>query len=207
MKTAKTMNAMNAMKAIVKLMCAMMLALLLAGWNAGGARAIEYEYGDRADEIARIQEALTELDYYYADITGHYGRKTERAVRLFQRKQRLTQTGVCDKITIARLYEKAGFEVPVFPQEEKDSLAEWTMSVLRQGDTGSAVRLLQESLTELDYYDGAITGHYGRLTKEAVRVFQRRNDLSSDGIAGPRTLGQIAELMGGAWQNTEEPID
>lgn len=172
-----------------------------------GALAVEYEYGDRADEVARIQEALTELDYYYADITGHYGKKTERAVRLFQRRQRLTQTGVCDETTITRLYEEAGFEVPVFPEDEKDDLAGWTMGVLRQGDTGSAVRLLQESLTELDYYDGAITGHYGRLTKEAVRVFQRKNDLSSDGIAGPRTLGEIAALMGSAGQNTEEPID
>ena len=174
---------------------------------ANGALAVEYEYGDRAAEIERIQEALTELDYHYADITGHYGRKTERAVRLFQRRQRLTQTGVCDETTIVRLYEEAGFEVPVFPEDEKDDLAEWTTSVLRQGDTGSAVRLLQESLTELDYYDGAITGHYGRLTKEAVRVFQRKNDLSSDGIAGPRTLGEIAALMGGAWGNTREPID
>ncbi len=174
---------------------------------ASGAQAVEYAYGDRVAEIERIQEALTELDYYYADITGHYGRKTERAVRLFQRRQRLTQTGVCDEITLTRLYEKAGFEVPVFPADEKDSLEEWTANVLRQGDSGSAVRLLQESLTELDYYDGAITGHYGRLTKEAVRVFQRKNDLSSDGIAGPKTLGEIVAMMGGVVLNAEEPID
>lgn len=174
---------------------------------ASGAQAVEYAYGDRAAEIERIQEALTELDYYYADITGHYGRKTERAVRLFQRRQRLTQTGVCDEITLTRLYEEAGFEVPVFPADEKDSLEEWTANVLRQGDSGSAVRLLQESLTELDYYDGAITGHYGRLTKEAVRVFQRTNDLSSDGIAGPKTLGEIAAMMGGVVLNAQEPID
>lgn len=174
---------------------------------ASGAQAVEYAYGDRAAEIERIQEALTELDYYYADITGHYGRKTERAVRLFQRRQRLTQTGVCDEITLTRLYEEAGFEVPVFPADEKDSLEEWTANVLRQGDSGSAVRLLQESLTELDYYDGAITGHYGRLTKEAVRVFQRKNDLSSDGIAGPKTLGEIAAMMGGVVLNAQEPID
>ena len=174
---------------------------------ASGAQAVEYAYGDRAAEIERIQEALTELDYYYADITGHYGRKTERAVRLFQRRQRLTQTGVCDEITLTRLYEEAGFEVPVFPADEKDSLEEWTANVLRQGDSGSAVRLLQESLTELDYYDGAITGHYGRLTKEAVRVFQRKNDLSSDGIAGPKTLGEIAAMMGGVMLNAQEPID
>ena len=174
---------------------------------ASGAQAVEYAYGDRAAEIERIQEALTELDYYYADITGHYGRKTERAVRLFQRRQRLTQTGMCDEITLTRLYEEAGFEVPVFPADEKDSLEEWTANVLRQGDSGSAVRLLQESLTELDYYDGAITGHYGRLTKEAVRVFQRKNDLSSDGIAGPKTLGEIAAMMGGVVLNAQEPID
>lgn len=50
------------------------------------ASAQSYRYGDHADEIGVIQEALEELDLYYADITGHYGAKTERAVKLFQKK-------------------------------------------------------------------------------------------------------------------------
>lgn len=191
--------------AMKKMRRILLLAGLMTALAAGGAHAIEYEYGDRADEIARIQEALTELDYYYADITGHYGRKTERAVRLFQRKQRLKQTGICDETTMTRLYLEAGFEVPVFDAQEEAE--DWTSNVLRQGDSGNAVRLLQEILTELDFYDGSITGNYGRLTKEAVRLFQREHDLSSDGIAGPRTLGQIALLMGGSLVNPAEPID
>lgn len=58
------------------------LALLCAP----AAQAQSYHLGDSADEIAVIQTALTELDLYYADITGRFGQRTERAVKLFQRR-------------------------------------------------------------------------------------------------------------------------
>lgn len=155
------------------------------------AAAQGYAYGDSADEVAKIQEALEELDLYYADITGHYGRKTERAVTLFQRKYRLPQTGVADETTLARLYLATG--------RADENKAAGTLSasvVLRRGSSGEAVRMLQENLAALGYYSGEITGNYGGLTQEAVRRFQRKNDLDSDGIAGRNTLSKLAVLMG-----------
>ena len=168
------------------------IALVMA-LGAAGALAQGYAYGDTADEVATIQEALTELDYYYADITGHYGRKTERAVTLFQRKYRLPQTGVADETTLAQLYLVTGHSVP-----EKAVGTLSTSLVLRRGSSGEAVRVLQENLTALGFYSGEITGNYGGLTQEAVRRFQRKNDLDSDGIAGRNTLGKLAVLMGDA---------
>lgn len=147
--------------------------------------------GDTGDEVAVIQQALTDLELYYADVTGHYGRKTAAAVKKFQRKHRLDETGLADDETRRTLYLAADIEL----KEEKESLSDYG-EIMRQGSQGRAVRLLQEQLAALDYYDGTVTGSYGRLTREAVRLFQRDHDLSSDGVAGPRTLEKIRREMG-----------
>lgn len=177
-----------------------MLVLLLCSL-APCALARSYSLGDEAAEVASIQEALEALDFYYTDITGHYGKRTQSAVRKFQKRYGLAQTGVADEETIALLYRlsdtKAPAENAALPQ------AGYGASTLREGSRSDAVRLLQENLALLDYYEGNVTGSYGRLTKEAVRRFQRDNDLSADGVAGPRTFERLnALLTDGSGQET-----
>ncbi len=55
----------------------------------------------------------------------------------------------------------------------------------REGARGEVVRQIQKALKL--YPDGI----WGRLTTEAVRVFQRSKGLSTDGIAGPKTLALL----------------
>lgn len=173
----------------------MLLALMmLAVCAAPCAQAKSYGLNDRADEIAQIQTALEELDFYYADITGKYGTRTQAAVRKFQKRYGLAQTGTADAETIALLYEKAGMEAPAASETDHSGYGSET---LREGAKSDAVRMLQENLTLLDYYSGSITGSYGRLTKEAVRKFQRDHDLSADGVAGPRTFKKLSQLLAG----------
>lgn len=159
------------------------------------ACAQSYKYGDYADEISIIQEALEELDLYYAEITGHYGQKTERAVKLFQKEYGLPQTGIADEQTLLRLYTVADLEeVPVVSESIGPTFGGST--VLRRNSSGSEVRRLQEALHALEFYDGTITGNYGRLTQEAVRLFQKKYDLDADGVAGPKTLAKIKSELG-----------
>ena len=161
------------------------------------AFAQSYKYGDYADEISIIQEALEELDLYYAEITGHYGQKTERAVKLFQKEYGLSQTGIADEQTLLRLYTVADLEeVPVVSESVGPTFSGST--VLRRNSSGSEVRRLQEALHALEFYEGTITGNYGGLTQEAVRLFQKKYDLNADGVAGPKTLSKIASLLGDA---------
>ena len=173
----------------MKKMCTMLLAMALL-LCACGARAQSYRLGDRADEIASIQRALTQLDLYYAEVTGHFGQKTQTAVTLFQKKYGLAQTGVADADTIKRL-----FLLTDTPAADAGATAGVT-TVLKYGSRSSAVRTLQENLTALGYYKSSVTGRYGRLTKEAVRRFQKDNGLTADGVAGPRTFAQMAEKFG-----------
>ena len=58
---------------------------------------------------------------------------------------------------------------------------------LRQGDRGDSVRELQTILTNLGYSPGVIDGVFGTGTLNAVRAFQRDNNLAVDGVVGQNT--------------------
>ena len=158
----------------------LLLAALLA-LGASGAQALSYTLDDESSEVSLIQQALLKLDFYYGDITGHYGARTQRGIRMFQKEYGLEMTGIADDETRARLYAAAGIQAPPV----SDALIEMNVT-LRRGDSGSAVTWLQESLTALGYYEGEITGSYGGLTHEAVRLFQIANGQEADGEAGDR---------------------
>ena len=68
--------------------------------------------------------------------------------------------------------------------------------VLKQGSTGSTVKTLQQKLKNWGYYTGAVDGIYGAKTVAAVKYFQRKNGLTADGIAGPKTLSAMGISSG-----------
>ncbi len=61
------------------------------------------------------------------------------------------------------------------------------MKVLKMGDIGPQVQLLQLALRREGSFDGNTTGVFGTQTREALTAFQRRVGLTADGIAGPRS--------------------
>ena len=62
------------------------------------------------------------------------------------------------------------------------------------GDSGTAVKKLQNRLIELGYMPkGSADGQYGYLTYNAVKDFQRANALDVDGVAGPMTQTHLYE--------------
>lgn len=65
---------------------------------------------------------------------------------------------------------------------------DYTAVLSRRGSTGSEVIRIQKKLKTWGYYKGSVDGIYGSQTEKAVRLFQQRNGLSVDGIAGPVTL-------------------
>ncbi|HEX9883936.1 MAG TPA: peptidoglycan-binding domain-containing protein, partial [Desulfobaccales bacterium] len=64
------------------------------------------------------------------------------------------------------------------------------MMLIKEGDTGPAVLLVQSRLRELGYDQGAESG-FGPDTSEAVRRFQRGQGLRPDGVVGPRTRARL----------------
>ncbi|MBR1407407.1 MAG: peptidoglycan-binding protein [Clostridia bacterium] len=58
---------------------------------------------------------------------------------------------------------------------------------LRYGDSGDAVKALQQRLLDLGYYEARVSGGYYKVTRTAVRKFQQYNGLAVDGVAGRET--------------------
>src|SRR5512137_2315949 len=52
---------------------------------------------------------------------------------------------------------------------------------------GNDVRKIQEKLKSKGLYGGSVDGVSGRVTRAAVRAFQRASGLEADGIVGPLT--------------------
>ncbi|HHY75496.1 MAG TPA: polysaccharide deacetylase family protein [Firmicutes bacterium] len=62
--------------------------------------------------------------------------------------------------------------------------------LIRRGDRGDLVRLLQEALAACGYRVSA-DGVFGPQTESAVKEFQRQSGLYVDGVAGPKTLAAL----------------
>lgn len=59
------------------------------------------------------------------------------------------------------------------------------------GSRGDEVINIQVRLKNWGYYKGVVDGIYGYQTYKAVRLFQYKNGLTVDGIAGPETLSAL----------------
>ena len=59
------------------------------------------------------------------------------------------------------------------------------------GDSGNAVKKVQQRLKKLGYYTGSVDGDYGNGTKTAVKNFQKRNGLSVNGKVNSKTLAKL----------------
>lgn len=59
---------------------------------------------------------------------------------------------------------------------------------LKIGSAGNAVHIVQGVLYCRSYPPGKIDGLYGTLTASAIKAFQKDNQLTSDGLAGKKTI-------------------
>lgn len=59
--------------------------------------------------------------------------------------------------------------------------------ILRKGDRGEAIKNLQRCLNYLGYNTGKIDSIFGSGTEKALRSFQRKYELDTDGKVGPKT--------------------
>lgn len=75
--------------------------------------------------------------------------------------------------------------VPPTPEPQPEPSAK-TRPTIMQGDYGSSVRLVQESLNAAPF-----DSEFGPKTKSAVEAYQQAKRLSVDGEVGPQTWGQL----------------
>jgi len=147
--------------------------------------------GAKGAEVKKVQQRLKELGYYTYGIDSDYGYRTVAAVKAFQKKNGLTADGVCGEATLKKLNSSSAIAAndKTDKEEEKEEVKD--DGTLKKGAKGTAVKELQKRLKELGYYTYGIDGDYGDRTVNAVKAFQKKNDLTADGVCGDSTLKKL----------------
>ena len=71
-----------------------------------------------------------------------------------------------------------------------------TRPLLKPGDSGAPVKQLQQELTQMGLYAGAVDGLYGATTDQAVRSLQQQQGFTVDGVAGAQTWQSLGWSQG-----------
>ena len=181
--------------------------------------------GSRGDAVRRLQQALIDLGFLNDKADGIFGKKTEDAVRKFQRANNLEADGLAGKKTQAILYaaENVGVSAPAAetaaPVEtapasagtaavssgtasSSGGLFSGNYASLRKGSSGSRVQIMQQALIDLKYLSGKADGKFGNQTLAAVLAFQKQQNLSQDGVAGKKTLTALENAVKSGAVNT-----
>ena len=185
-------------------------------------RGIRYSYpgsplrrGSRGEAVQRVQVMLNRISRDYPAIPkvypvdGVFGPATEASVKTFQQVFDLTDDGVvgsgtwyklvflyvgvldlAELISQGQTYYPSGGGTQPFP------------SVLREGDRGEPVKVIQYLLSVVgEFYSAipevAIDGIFGPATKNAVIALQRLAGLAQDGVVGARTWAALYRLYAG----------
>ena len=163
-----------------------------ASSSSSSSSATRLEKGSTGSDVKDLQTKLKKLGYYDAYVDGDYGDTTVAAVKAFQKKYNLTADGIAGKETLKKLdsvYKNADSD------KDDDSL--------RMGDSGSAVKDLQTKLKKLGYYSGTVDSTFGSGTYAAVKAFQKKYNLTADGVAGSETLKKLDS----AYKNADSDKD
>ncbi len=82
--------------------------------------------GSNGWEVLRLQYRLTDLQYHWDAIDGVFGGNTEEALKYFQKRNKLAETGIADKETQMLLFSAAAVksDKPKYPYLLKISVAD-----------------------------------------------------------------------------------
>ena len=162
--------------------------------------------GSTGPDVVTMKTMLNRISQGYPAIpklwpvTRTFDEKTQSAVRTFQSVFGLTADGVVGKAT---WYKMVYLYVGLSRLSELVSMGQQFQGfsfqypgILRQGDRGGDVSVLQYMLALAAEFDPTLTdlavdGVYGARTTQAVRAYQQSRGLQADGVVGEETWYSI----------------
>ncbi|MEO1403926.1 MAG: peptidoglycan-binding domain-containing protein [Cyanobacteria bacterium J06635_1] len=157
--------------------------------------------GDTGADVRKLQQALDRNFIDVGAFDGVYGPTTGDAVAIYQSERRLPVTGIADSTTL----QDMGFilpgassrtlppptqvqpAVPVEVRPVESNPSDLRRRRLEPGNTGADVSALQSALNSFGF-NVVVDGVYGGGTAEAVRTYQRIQNLPVTGVADSDTL-------------------
>ena len=168
------------------------------------AAALVERLGGATAVVSALQSALTDVDLFHATINGRYDAATVAAVKTLQRRTGIAADGLYGPQTataLTSLYTRDDPEpvtgadagaATTAPATTTTSPAEAGPKLLKLGESGAAVKRLQERLAALGYRPGSADGTFGAATASAVLAFQKREGLTRDSVVGPSVEAALA---------------
>ncbi len=140
-----------------------------AGSASATASKLSLSKGKKGAQVTELQNRLRGLGYMSAAADGKFGNTTRDAVNSFRAAIGLKKTGKVNQALWDRIFAE---DAPVS-----------TLATLVEGWQGPAVRVLQQALTDLKLFSGAVDGSFGADTREAVQNYQNCFNLAVNGAA------------------------
>lgn len=133
--------------------------------------------------VKTIQRRLKHAGFDPQRYDGRFDERTSGAVRAFQRRSNLPETGVVDGRTW-RALEKTF----LYAKGSADPMQ-------RAGERSAAVLRTEKILRKLGYKSVKADGLYDAKTASAVRRFEKKHDLNVDGAVGTEQLGKMKRVL------------
>ena len=130
---------------------------------------INLSRGSKGAQVTQLQDRLRGLGFYGGAADGKFGKSTKAAVCAFQAAVGEKKTGKVNNALWDRIFA--------------DSAPTSTLATLAEGWQGPAVKVLQQALTDLKLYAGAVDGAFKADTTVAVKLYQRNFNLPVTGTA------------------------
>ncbi len=148
--------------------------------------------GSRGENARLVQQRLIELKYLTGSADGAFGAKSVAALKAFQLKNGLVADGVAGSGTNAVLFSYVALAADYQPiatpkpaaTPKPVEITRENVVVIKSGVKGEEVLRLQYRLQALGYYTSSLDGKCDVDDVAAIRLFQQKNGLSADGIAG-----------------------
>lgn len=173
---------------------------IVAGIVAVAPQESEAALGDRTlrqgmshPDVTELQNTLKEKGFFtYHTATGFYGTHTRDAVLAYQKANSLLVDGTAGPQTLGTLVKSGTVSKPASNSNaSSNNSSSSSTATMRIGNRGNNVTALQDQLRSLGFFNQSSTGYYGTVTRDAVRSYQRANNLQVDGIAGPQTQSNL----------------
>lgn len=169
-----------------------------------------------SDFLQRVQQRLGDRGYDVGPVDGMWGDSTQSALRNFQRDQGLSQSGQLDRQTLAALgIQPPGQQARMEGSQQQQMRRQQTepyrpiqqrgqqQGMMMQSVSPDVVQDIQRNLQDRGYDVGQVDGMWGRRTAQALRNFQRDQDIQASGRIDQQTLAALG--LGEAQQMGQAP--